>query len=244
MGGGASHFNDVLPLSSNEIPHTRYRDEDRDVTDALPSDFYSSTFFADRMIQYLDEQQNQAPFFAYLAFTSPHDPLQVPDAWLNRYQGRYDDGCDAVRAGRLARMKQMGLIDEGLAANPGSGLFPAWDALSEEERKSQARKMEIYAAMIENVDHELGRVIDALEAQGKLDDTLIIFMSDNGANPKNRISIRPTRKSRLRAISTTAWSTWARRDRSFRSAGHGRKWRTRRCRISSSPPTKAVPKRH
>lgn len=154
------------------------------MTDALPPDFYSSTFFADRMIQYLDEQQDQAPFFAYLAFTSPHDPLQVPDAWLDKYRGQYDGGYDAIRVTRLARMKELGLIDEELAANPGSGLFPAWDALGEEDRRSQARKMEIYAAMIENVDHELGRVIDALEAQGKLDDTLIIFMSDNGANPK------------------------------------------------------------
>jgi arylsulfatase A-like enzyme len=81
-------------------------------------------------------------------------------------------------------MKELDLIPEALAGNPGSGLFPAWDQLGAEEKVEQARKMEIYAAMIENADHNIGRVLDLLREQGKYDNTLIIFMSDNGANPK------------------------------------------------------------
>jgi arylsulfatase len=184
LGGGASHFNDHRALSSGELPHTRYDENGRDVTEDLPDEFYSSDFYADTMIQYLTEQQDEAPFFAYLAFTAPHDPLQAPADWLGRYKGTYDEGYDAVRSRRLARMKELGLIDENLASNPGSGLFPVWDDLNPEERVKQARKMEIYAAMIENLDYNIGRVLDLLRQQGKYDDTLIFFLSDNGANPK------------------------------------------------------------
>ena len=184
LGGGASHFNDHRALSASEIPHTRYDEDGRDVTNDLPDDFFSSDAYADKMISYLSEQEDDAPFFGYLAFTAPHDPLQVPDEWLDRYKGAYDGGYDSIREGRLARMKEMGLIPEALASNPGSGLFPTWDQLDEQERAEQSRKMEIYAAMIENADHNLGRVLDLLREQGKFDDTLIIFISDNGANPK------------------------------------------------------------
>lgn len=184
LGGGASHFNDHRALSASEIPHTRYDEDGRDVTDDLPDDFFSSDSYADKLISYLSEQEDDAPFFAYLAFTAPHDPLQVPDEWLDRYAGAYDGGYDAIREARLARMKEMGLIPEALASNPGSGLFPTWDQLDGPERAEQARKMEIYAAMIENADHNIGRVLDLLREQGRYDDTIIIFISDNGANPK------------------------------------------------------------
>ena len=184
LGGGASHFNDHRALASSEIPHTRYDEDGRDVTEELPDDFFSSDTYADKMISYLSEQQDDATFFAYLAFTAPHDPLQVPDDWLDRYRGAYDEGYDAIRQRRLARMKEMGLIPEALTSNPGSGLFPTWNQLSDEEKSEQARKMEIYAAMIENADYNIGRVLDLLRAQGRYESTLIIFMSDNGANPK------------------------------------------------------------
>ncbi|MEA1013000.1 arylsulfatase [Sphingosinicella sp. LY1275] len=184
LGGGASHFDDHRALSANEVPHTRYDEDGKDVTDDLPDDFYSSDYYADKMISYLAGQGDDAPFFAYLAFTAPHDPLQVPDKWLDVCRGAYDSGYDAIRRRRLSRMQEMGLIPEALADNPGSGLFPAWDALDEQERAEQARKMEIYAAMIENADHNIGRVFALLTEQGQYDDTIVIFMSDNGANPK------------------------------------------------------------
>src|SRR5690606_5455177 len=158
LGGGVSHFDDARALSSREVPHTRYDEDGLDVSDSLPPDFYSSDAYADKLISYLSEDQGDAPFFAYLAFTAPHDPLQVPDDWLDRYSGRYDGGYDAVRGPRLQRMKSMGLIPSALSENPGSGLFPAWDELSEAERAEQARRMEIYAAMIERLDLNVGRV--------------------------------------------------------------------------------------
>lgn len=184
LGGGASHFNDNRALSSSEIPHTRYDEDGRDVSDELPEDFFSSDAYADKLISYLSEHEGGRPFFAYLAFTAPHDPLQVPDAWLDRYKGSYDAGYDAIRDARLQRMKDIGLIEPDLERNPGSGLFPRWDELGDDEKTEQARKMEIYAAMIENADHNIGRVLDLLKAQQRYENTLIIFLSDNGANPK------------------------------------------------------------
>ena len=169
------------------------------------------------------------PFFAYLAFTAPHDPLQAPDDWLDRYRGRYDAGYDAIRNQRLQRMKAIGLIDWRVADNPGSGEFPTWESQSAAQRAQQARKMEIYAAMIENFDHHFGRIVDTLRELGRLDDTLIVFLSDNGANPKEPFRIRPTPRSRSRASSTIDSRIWDARARLSRSAGPGPRWRTRRC---------------
>lgn len=183
LGGGASHFNDNRPLASSETPQTRYDEDGRDVSDSLPEDFYSTDAYADKLISYLRDGRD-GPFFGYLAFTAPHDPLQIPDEWLDRYKGRYDGGYQAIREKRMARMKEMGLIPEALASNPGSGLFPTWDELDEGEKREQARKMEIYAAMIERLDMQVGRVLDVLREQGEYDNTLILFISDNGANPK------------------------------------------------------------
>lgn len=184
LGGGASHFADARPLSSSEGKQTMYADDDAFCTDDLPADFYSSTHFVDRMIGYLREQQDDRPFLGYLAFTAPHDPLQAPEEDLNRYAGRYDEGYDAIRRARMARMKEIGLIDSELEVNPGSGLFPTWDELSSHQQRLEARKMEIYAAMIERTDHELGRLLDTLDELGKREDTVVFFLSDNGANPK------------------------------------------------------------
>jgi arylsulfatase A-like enzyme len=197
LGGGVSHFDDARPLSEAEAPHSRYDEDGRDVTDDLPAGFFSSDSYTDKMLSYLSEQGDDAPFFAYLAFTAPHDPLQVPNEWLERYRGAYDGGYDPVRATRLARMKDLGLVPADLEDNPGSGLFPTWDELDDTQRAEQARKMEIYAAMVENADQNIGRVVERLEQQGKLDDTIIIFVSDNGANPKEPYFYPPNTEEQI-----------------------------------------------
>ncbi len=184
LGGGASHFSDARELAPSEGPHTLYDDNGRDVTDALPDDFYSTTYYTERMLGFLRERPADRPFFAYLAYTAPHDPLQVPDEWLDRYRGRYDGGYPAMVVERTERMKAMGLIPQDLDINPGTGHFPAWESLSVDEQRSQARKMELCAAMIEMADAGVGEVLGYLEETGALDDTIVVFMSDNGANPK------------------------------------------------------------
>ncbi|SIT75862.1 arylsulfatase [Pontibacter indicus] len=184
LGGGVSHFNNMFPLGPEEVIHTVYY-EDSVQVEKLPDDFYSSDYYADKMIQYITEQKDEAPFFGYLAFTAPHDPLHVPDDWMDKYKGAYDKGYDAIRQVRMDNMKKLGLIPKDLPMNQGSGDFKKWNQLSAQEKKLQARRMELYAAMLEIMDLNIGRVLDALQKAGKLENTLVLLIGDNGANPKD-----------------------------------------------------------
>src|SRR5699024_8508221 len=111
------------------------------VTNELPEDFYSTTYYTDKMIEFLRTRPHDQPFFSYLAYTAPHDPLQVPDAWLDRYNGEYDGGYPAMKAARMQRMKSMGLVPQEMDINPGTPHFEHWEVLSQEEQRFQARKM-------------------------------------------------------------------------------------------------------
>ena len=184
LGGGASHFSDARALAPSEQPHTLYDDNGKDVTNDLPDDFYSTTFYTNKMIEFLRSRPQDKPFFGYLAYTAPHDPLQVPDEWLDRYKGTYDGGYPAMKKDRTRRMKSLGVIRQDMEINPGSDHFERWANLSKDEQRSQARKMEICAAMIEMLDEGVGQVIEHLEVTGDYKNTIIMFMSDNGANPK------------------------------------------------------------
>lgn len=185
LNGGASHFGDALALHKDDVPVYL---EDGEPTE-LPADFYSSISYTDKMIAYLGEADRAQPFFAYLAYTAPHDPLQVPDDWLDRYAGAYDGGPDAVRSTRINRLQEMGLFPEGAGlwetiSFPGwLPLYRApWDERSEEQREADARSMEIYASMIELMDQQIGRVLAHLESTGQLENTYVLFMSDNGSS--------------------------------------------------------------
>lgn len=183
LAGGACHFANVFPLSESEGPVTFYMENGKRI-DKLPDDFYSSTAYTDKIMEYIDKCPVDKPFFAYLTYTAPHDPLQVPDDWKDRYKGTYDCGYDSIRAARFFRQQQLGIVPEDAAVPALTGDNPKWDTLSDEKKREQASKMEIYASMVECMDYNIGRLIDKLEREGKLDNTLVIFMSDNGANPK------------------------------------------------------------
>ncbi|KAJ1547716.1 hypothetical protein HK405_005109, partial [Cladochytrium tenue] len=161
-----------------------YRENGKQLSlDELPQPFYSSDVFTTKLLQYLDEGDGQRPFFAYLPFTAPHWPLQADEAYVAKYKGRYDAGPEALRAERLAALKRLGLVNEGTEAHPVVNVFgtPGWDALDGEGRRRSARLMEIYAAMVEQMDANIGRVLDWLSARGQADNTVVVFLSDNGA---------------------------------------------------------------
>lgn len=147
---------------------------------SLPDDFYTSDGFTDRLMAYLDESDDK-PFFAYLAFSAPHWPLQAPDELIAKYRGCYHDGPDALRRTRLARLKAMGLCAPDVVPHPVIAREKPWDEMNAEERARSARKMEVYAAMVERIDWNVGRLIAHLETRGDLDNTVIVFLSDNGA---------------------------------------------------------------
>lgn len=176
--GGASHFDDGRAIIGVD-PKAIYLEDGKQVE--VPEGFFSSDFYADKVIEYIDAAEDK-PFFTFLAFTAPHWPLQAPESYINKYEGRYDEGYEAIRQQRVGKMKEMGLIGHELAANVPFDELPSWDELTDEQRKIEARKMEVYAAMVDNMDHNIGRVMSHLEKSGELDNTVVLFISDNGAD--------------------------------------------------------------
>lgn len=180
LQGAGSHWADMLGLLPTE-PHVSYTRNGK-LLESLPKDYYSTKNFTDFVIENISEKSRaDQPFFAYVAYQAPHGPLAVPQEWIDRYKGRYDRGYDVIREERLARQKQLGIIAGDVKCFPRLPHIPAWNALTEEQRRHSARKMELYAAMIEYMDAQVGRLIGHLTQTGQYDNTLILFISDNGA---------------------------------------------------------------
>ncbi len=175
------------------------------------SDFYLTRHIADRAIEFLTEHQTShadTPFLLYLAFTCPHFPLHALDEDIHRYRDKYLEGWDVVRRRRWERQRELGFPEtelsklepetipswnlpaEQLTARIGAGEVAravAWDTLTDEQRKFQATNMAIHAAMIDRMDQEIGRVLDQLRAMQVFDNTVIFFLSDNGASAEQII---------------------------------------------------------
>ncbi|KAF2191980.1 alkaline phosphatase-like protein [Zopfia rhizophila CBS 207.26] len=153
----------------------------------LPKDFYSSDYFTDRPIQFLNNRnktEEERPYFAYLVYTAPHWPLRVPRETIAKYRGKYDDGPEELRLHRLSRLQNLGLVPKDIVPVPlvsSSSNFPEWQAMTSIEHAESARKMEVYAAMVDPMDANIGHVLGRLEATGDLDNTFVVFRSDNGA---------------------------------------------------------------
>jgi len=147
---------------------------------AMPKQFYSSTFFVDKTIEYLREgAASGKPFFAYVGFQANHVPVQAPQAFIDKYKGRYDDGWTALREARRAKAIELGLVPKTTAMVT-MGTTLDWTALSPQDKQYQARLMEVYAAMADAMDHEVGRLIAHLKSTGEYDNTVFVFLSDNG----------------------------------------------------------------
>lgn len=191
--GGASHFDDQRAIISVD-PKAIYREDGKQVE--VPKGFFSSEFYTDRMIQYIESDKAEGkPFMAVLSYTAPHWPLHAPDEWIDKYQGRYAEGYEALRQQRLKRMQELGILPKGVSANtPMAGGLPSWEQLSDEERRREARSMEVYAAMVDNMDHHIGRMLAYLRQRGELDNTYVLFMSDNGADGNSPIDLPGNRE--------------------------------------------------
>jgi arylsulfatase len=185
--GGGSHLDDMWGVAGERQLYTYNGAPIR----ALRPGFHSSVDYTAAIIDNIKEhRQDGRPFFAYLALQAPHDPFQLPDDWRDRYRGRYDQGYDAIRAQRIARMTALGILDASATVYPRLATVPAWDDLSAEARQDSARRMELYAGMVEHMDANIGTLIGYLKTAGLYDDTLIIFLSDNGPEG-NASSIGP-----------------------------------------------------
>ncbi len=185
-------------------PGKHYRD-DAPLPRVGPGDgYYATTAFADEMIAFLKEHAEKygaQPFFGYLAFVAPHFPLHAPEGDIAKYRDRYREGWDVLREARWRRVRELGIVDCGLAAREpefspryfkpeimgqlggGESRYPvAWSDLGEEQKEFQSTKMAIHAAMVDRMDREIGRVLGQLRAMGAFEDTVVFFLSDNGAD--------------------------------------------------------------
>jgi len=157
------------------------------LVDALPEDWYSTRGYTDFLRRAIEQDHGDGrPFFAYLALQAPHAPLAAPEKWIERVAGRYGRGFQAVGLRRLTAQKRLGLIRQEVVPFPGLPTIPSWDDLGEGSHRRQARKMELYAAMVECLDANLGRLLERLEALGERQHTVVVFLSDNGASASDR----------------------------------------------------------
>jgi arylsulfatase len=187
--GGFDSFWD--PAKYTRLP------KDRPTRTYAPGEFYSTNAITDYTLDFLAAaRKRKQPFFTYLAYNAAHFPLHAPKETIDKYVSVYEKGWDHIREQRFARMRKMGLIADKWEFTPRSTVppnrvatpngwankqNPAWDSIEPDRRADLTRRMAIYAAMIEVMDRNIGRVIETLRANGELDNTLVMFLSDNGA---------------------------------------------------------------
>ena len=180
--GGASHFQDMRPAYAPSPEIKAKYSEDGQLLERLPETFeYSSQYYVDRLIGYLPKNDPAQPFFAYLSFTAPHWPLQAPYKAIEKYRGKYAMGYDELLEQRLTKAKALGVTPKDASKNSPPPAYRPWNSLTAEQKKVEQRAMEVYAAMIDEVDVHTGRLLDHLRSSGQLENTIVIFMSDNGA---------------------------------------------------------------
>jgi len=188
MESGADNYVDQPYSAMYERVH--YFEDEKAVT--LPTDNYFSTdYYTDKIIDYIgSNQEDGKPFFAYVSYQAVHYPHQAPIEFIDKYNGVYDKGWHELRKSRIEKQKEMGITSQDAvlktdfdATTREYWKIPDWESLSDEEKKFQSRGMQVYAGMLDNMDVNIGRIINYLKEIGEYENTMIIFMSDNGADP-------------------------------------------------------------
>ena len=181
--GGSNFFNPSQPDPKFKGGRTRVFGQNEERITEFPEDFYITEAFTDHAVETIRKHARSGkPFFHYLAYTAPHYPLHAPPEDIARYRGQYAMGWDRLRERRLERQRQMGLIHE--QQYPESGPNPgniSWESIDPAHRDWEEARMEVYAAMVDRMDREIGRVLRALDELGIADNTVVLFLSDNGA---------------------------------------------------------------
>ncbi|MBF0199370.1 MAG: arylsulfatase [Planctomycetes bacterium] len=192
LDGATNHFNPGLQRDGEVKPAQKkygkrsWAIDDKVMTPYTPpqKDFYSTDIYTKYAVDYLEEYKSEdKPFFLYLAYTAPHDPLQAWWEDVAKYKDTYKVGYEAIRKARIAKLKQLGLVDAQTKVS--DAVHKPWASLDNKTKEIEARKMAIYAAMIDRVDQKVGELIAKLEQLGELENTLIMFAADNGSSGEN-----------------------------------------------------------
>ncbi len=149
-----------------------------------PNDLYVTDDFTDQALDFIEEAvtKTKQPFFLYLAHIAPHWPLQAMPEDIAKYEGRYDIGWDAVREKRFARQKEMGIVPPNATLSPRDPSAKPWENIPSGEKEDLAHRMSVYAAQVDRIDQNIGKLVAKLTALDQLDNTLILFLSDNGCS--------------------------------------------------------------
>jgi len=181
--GGASYWSDKSGVLANVQEVAKYVEDDKEVHE-LPKDFYASRNYTDYLMNSIRSNKgDDKPFLAYLSYTAVHDPIQVPEPWLSQYKGLYDNGYGALKAQRAKSAKEIGIFPMDAKAQKLHPLTKSWESLSANEKALEAKAMEVYSGLLSNMDYHIGRVIEFLKDIDEYNNTVIIFLSDNGSNP-------------------------------------------------------------
>ena len=187
MEGASNHFNPGPRRENEPQPAQKRPDrpfyEDRTLYQpfAAPKGYYSTDFFTKYPLQWLEEYKNEnKPFFLYLSYTAPHDPLMAWPEDIAKYRGKYREGYEIIRQRRFEKQKKLGIIGEDEVLS--EAIHVPWSSLSDSLRNIEEQKMEVYAAMIDRMDQKIGEIIEKLRELGELDNTVFFFLSDNGAS--------------------------------------------------------------
>jgi arylsulfatase len=155
-------------------------------------DYTLNENLADKAIEYIHQEKSvtpERPFFIYYAPGATHAPHHVPEAWIAKFKGQFDQGWDKYREETFQRQLRLGVIPAGTKLTPRPAEIPAWDTLTPDQKKVEARLMEVFAAFTAQTDYEVGRVIDAVRDVGQSDNTLILWqIGDNGASMEGTLN--------------------------------------------------------
>ena len=188
LGRGFERFYGFLGAETNQYAPDLIHDNHSVEPPAGEHDGYHLTEdLTDRAVEWINDLRNAEPdraFFLYYALGAMHVPLHAPPEWIGRYEGRFDDGWDACRVRTHQRQRDMGIIPPGTELSPRPDWIEAWDDIDEDRRAYYARGMEVFAGFLSHTDHQVGRLLDHLEAIGELDNTIVVAISDNGASPE------------------------------------------------------------
>ena len=217
--GSANHLGtpdrDASPFLKRADPDP-YRDNGVPVTE-LPEHFFSTEVYTNKLIEYIAANLGDGrPFFAWLTYTAPHWPLQVPDDWLDRYAGRYQQGYEFVRDRRVDRAMELGILPVDFVSTDFLSAATAWSELDDEARAKESRRMELYAALVANMDHHVGRMVEYLREVAELENTVILFMSDNGADARGHYTYESADNS---LENMGRWNSWVNPTRGWAEAG-------------------------
>jgi arylsulfatase A-like enzyme len=187
LGGSTNHLNpgpqrtgEAYPTDKGKAGVYAQFNFDAVTTNSFvtPAGYYSSNFYTDEAIKMINNQPNNQPFFLYLAFQAQHDPLQALEVDIAKYRGKYRVGYEAIRLARWQKMKKIGMVDSTMALS--APTYAAWPTVDSLQAKEDAR-MAVMSAMVDNMDQNVAKLINILKQRGQLDNTLIMFTSDNGA---------------------------------------------------------------